>query len=79
VPWRLSDDVEAFADRAWDLLAAGPAEQTVALTIVESLRAGHRWSDSPALFGWYPDGSSSSPTSRTRRRTRSTSGSATGR
>jgi len=55
VPWRLSDDVEAFADRTWDLLAAGPAEQTVALTIVESLRAGHRWSDSPALFGWYLD------------------------
>jgi predicted GNAT family acetyltransferase len=56
VPWRLSHDVGAFADHAWDLLAAGPAEQTVALTIVESLRAGHRWSDAPALFGWHLDG-----------------------
>jgi GNAT superfamily N-acetyltransferase len=56
VPWRLSDDVDAFADRAWDLLAASPAEQTVALTIVESLRVGLRWSDVPALFGWYLDG-----------------------
>jgi predicted GNAT family acetyltransferase len=56
VPWRLSHDVDAFADRAWDLLASRPAEQTVALTIVESLRAGHRWSDSPELFGWYVDG-----------------------
>ena len=55
MPWRLSDDVDAFADHAWDLLASGPAEQTIALTIVESLRAGHRWSDDPALFGWYLD------------------------
>jgi predicted GNAT family acetyltransferase len=56
VPWRLSDDVDAFADRAWDLLAAAPAEQTVALTIIKSLRAGRWWSDSPALFGWYLGG-----------------------
>jgi predicted GNAT family acetyltransferase len=56
VPWRLSDDVDAFADGAWDLLAAAPAEHTVALTIVVSLRAGRWWSDSPALFGWYLDG-----------------------
>ncbi|MEN3281930.1 MAG: hypothetical protein V7607_3070 [Solirubrobacteraceae bacterium] len=56
MPWQLSDDVGVFADHAWDLLAAGPAEQTVALTIVESLRAGHRWSDAPALFGWHLDG-----------------------
>jgi predicted GNAT family acetyltransferase len=55
VPWQLSDDVDAFADHAWDLLAAAPAEQTVALSIVESLRAGQRWSDTPALFGWYAD------------------------
>jgi predicted GNAT family acetyltransferase len=56
VPWRLSDDVDAFADRAWDLLAASPAEQTVALTIVQSLRAGHRWSDTAPVFAWYLDG-----------------------
>ena len=56
MPWRLSDDVDAFADHAWDLLARSPAEQTVALTIVESLRAGYRWSDVAALFGWYLDG-----------------------
>jgi predicted GNAT family acetyltransferase len=56
VPWQLSDDVDAFADHAWELLAGESAQQTVALTIVESLRAGQRWSDTPALFGWYADG-----------------------
>jgi GNAT superfamily N-acetyltransferase len=56
VPWHLTDDVGAFADRAWTLLAASPAEQTVALSIVEQLRAGRRWSDAPALFAWYVDG-----------------------
>jgi GNAT superfamily N-acetyltransferase len=56
VSWRLTDDVDAFADCAWELLATDPARQTVALSIVEQLRAGHRWSDAPALFGWYADG-----------------------
>jgi ribosomal protein S18 acetylase RimI-like enzyme len=55
VPWALSDDVAAFADHAWELLASGPAEQTVALSIVASLRAGQRWSDVPPVFGWYAD------------------------
>jgi ribosomal protein S18 acetylase RimI-like enzyme len=53
VPWALSHDVEAFADRAWELLAGAPAEQTVALSIVTSLRAGQRWSDVAPVFGWY--------------------------
>jgi predicted GNAT family acetyltransferase len=56
VPWRLSDDVGAFAEHAWELLAAAPAEQTVALSIVEQLRAGQRWSDLAPVFGWYTDG-----------------------
>jgi RimJ/RimL family protein N-acetyltransferase len=56
VPWHLTEDVDAFAERAWDLLAADPAEQTVTLTIVEFLRAGRRYSDAPALFGWCVDG-----------------------
>jgi RimJ/RimL family protein N-acetyltransferase len=55
VPWHLSDDVEEFADHAWDLLARDPTEQTVALSIVESLRQGHRWSEVAPVFGWYPD------------------------
>jgi GNAT superfamily N-acetyltransferase len=56
VPWHLSDDVEEFADHTWDLLARDPTEQTVALSIVESLRVGHRWSEIAPMFGWYPDG-----------------------
>ena len=55
MPWALSNDVEAFADQAWELLASAPAEQTVALSIVASLRAGQRWSDVPPVFGWYTD------------------------
>ena len=56
MPWHLTDDVDLFAEHAWDLLAADPAEQTVTLTIVEFLRAGRRYSDAPALFGWCVDG-----------------------
>jgi GNAT superfamily N-acetyltransferase len=52
VPWTLSNDVEAFADQTWELLASRSAEQTVALSIVASLRAGQRWSDVPPVFGW---------------------------
>jgi predicted GNAT family acetyltransferase len=56
VPWLLTDDVEAFADRAWPLLAARPVEQTVALTVIQALRAGHHWSDVPPVLAWYEDG-----------------------
>jgi predicted GNAT family acetyltransferase len=53
VPWRLTDDVEVYASHAWELLAADPAQHTVPLTLVESLRAGQRWSDERMVFGWY--------------------------
>jgi predicted GNAT family acetyltransferase len=56
VPWQLSRDLEAFADRTWDLLARGPVEHTVALTIVQQLRRGQRWSDAAPVFGWFEDG-----------------------
>jgi predicted GNAT family acetyltransferase len=56
VSWHLTDDVGAYADHVWDLLARDPAGQTVALTIIESARGGHRWSDEPMLFGWFDDG-----------------------
>jgi GNAT superfamily N-acetyltransferase len=54
--WRFTEDPGTYADNAWNLLAADPAEQTVALTVAASARAGHRWSDEPMLFGWYDDG-----------------------
>jgi predicted GNAT family acetyltransferase len=56
VGWQLTDDVAAYADRVWDLLARNPVEHTIALTVIASVRAGHRWSDDPMLFGWYEDG-----------------------
>ena len=56
VPWRLTSDVEEYAERTWDLLTASPAEHTIALTVLERVRAGRRWSDEPLLFGWFEDG-----------------------
>jgi predicted GNAT family acetyltransferase len=54
--WRFTADPATYADRAWDLLAATPAEHTVSLTIIESALRGVHWSDEPMLFGWYDDG-----------------------
>ena len=51
--WRFTDDVEVFATHVWDLLAADPAGNTIALTVVEGVRAGRRWSEEPMLFGWH--------------------------
>jgi predicted GNAT family acetyltransferase len=56
LPWRLTSDVEEYAERTSDLLLSSPVEHTVALTVLESIRRGHRWSDEPMLFGWYEDG-----------------------
>lgn len=53
MPWHFTDDVEVYAERTWALLATRPAEQTIALTVVQNVRAGHRWSAEPMLFGWY--------------------------
>jgi GNAT superfamily N-acetyltransferase len=56
VPWEFTDDVEVYAEHAWDLLAVAPVANTVALTVIESVRAGRRWSEDPMLFGWYEAG-----------------------
>src|ERR1700709_1467461 len=53
MPWVFTDDVEEYFSRAWDVLAAQRAENTIALTVIDSARAGHRWSADPMLFGWY--------------------------
>ena len=53
MPWHFTDEVEAYAERTWDLLAARPAENTIALTVIESVRAGHGRYSKPMLFGWY--------------------------
>lgn len=55
--WTLTDDIEHFAPRVWDLLAGEPARHTIALTVIDSLRAGRRFSADPMLFGVYEDAS----------------------
>ena len=56
VPWRLTSDVDEFAERTWDLLIASPAEHTIPLTVLERVRSGRPWSDEPMLFGWHEEG-----------------------
>jgi RimJ/RimL family protein N-acetyltransferase len=52
VPWRFSEDVEPYAERVLPLLSADPAAHTVALTVIDTVRGGHTWSDAPMLWGW---------------------------
>jgi RimJ/RimL family protein N-acetyltransferase len=52
VTWRFSEDVEPYAEAVLPLLRQNPAARTVALTVIDALRAGHRFSDQPKLFGW---------------------------
>ena len=40
--WRLSDDFERYAERTAGLLTSDPAEHTVPLTVLESIRGGQR-------------------------------------
>lgn len=56
MPWEITDDVEVYAERVWQLLAADPAGNTIALTVIETVRAGRRWSDEAMVFGWHDDG-----------------------
>lgn len=53
--WHLTDDAEAFSAQARPLLIEHPVEQTLALTVLERARTGHRWSDEPMVFGWHTD------------------------
>jgi hypothetical protein len=50
--WHLTKDVEAYAARAWDLLAADPEASTVGLTIIESVRAGRTYGEITPTYGW---------------------------
>jgi len=51
--WTITDDPEEFAATALPLLLAEPVANTVALTVLDSVRAGHRYSDRPMTFAWY--------------------------
>src|SRR4051812_16493396 len=54
--WRFTTDVETYAASVWHLLADDPVKHTVALSVIESVRAGHRWSDGQMLFASFDDG-----------------------
>jgi predicted GNAT family acetyltransferase len=55
--WRLTSDIEAYAESTWELLARNPVDHTVALSVLEAVRAGHRWSaHGQMVFGHYEDG-----------------------
>lgn len=56
MPWSFSDDPHRYAEHVLDLLTARPDANTVALTVLETLRAGQRFSDVAPLFGWYETG-----------------------
>ena len=55
MPWRFTDEVEVYAGKVWDLLARNPEQQTVALSVIESTRAGRTWGGTP-VFGFHEDG-----------------------
>jgi len=54
--WQFTDEVQTYARWTWPLLAANPARNTIALTVIENVRAGRRWSSEPMTFGWFTSG-----------------------
>lgn len=56
MPWSFSDDPHRYAEHVLDLLTARPDANTVALTVLETVRAGQRFSDLDPLFGWFEAG-----------------------
>jgi len=54
--WQFTDQVQTYARRTWPLLAAAPARNTIALTVIENVLAGRRWSSEAMTFGWFTAG-----------------------
>ncbi|MDQ1720870.1 MAG: hypothetical protein QOI26_604 [Pseudonocardiales bacterium] len=54
--WSFTADPDRYAERVLDLLSARPDANTVALTVLETVRAGQRFSDTDPLFGWFEAG-----------------------
>ncbi|MDQ1743826.1 MAG: hypothetical protein QOE23_2165 [Pseudonocardiales bacterium] len=55
MPWSFSADPESYAEQVLDLLSARPDANTIALTVLETVRAGQRFSEAEPLFGWFTD------------------------
>ncbi|MEO7262584.1 MAG: GNAT family N-acetyltransferase [Jatrophihabitantaceae bacterium] len=54
--WTFTHDPERYAEHVLDLLSSRPDANTVALTVLETVRAGQRFSDVEPLFGWFQAG-----------------------
>lgn len=53
MPWSFSNDPHRYAEHVLDLLTARPDANTVPLTVLETLRAGQRFSAVDPVFGWF--------------------------
>ena len=53
--WTVTEDPNEFAKAALPLLRRDPISNTIALTVLDNLIAGHRFSEAPMTFGWYDD------------------------
>ncbi|HEY1319973.1 MAG TPA: GNAT family N-acetyltransferase [Streptosporangiaceae bacterium] len=55
--WTLTQDVGEYLAAAGDMLRSQPAQNTLMLTIAESLRArgGHAFGEADPLFGWWDE------------------------
>lgn len=56
VTWRWTNQVETYTRWTWPLLAGDPVRNTIALTVIENLRAGRSRSSEPMTFGWFMSG-----------------------
>ena len=56
MPWSFSADPHRYAEHVLGLLTEQPDANTVALTVLETLRAGQRFSDADPLFAWFEAG-----------------------
>jgi GNAT superfamily N-acetyltransferase len=55
MPWTISEDLDEFAGQAGPFLRQRPAQNTVELTVIETLRATglHTFGADAPLFGWW--------------------------
>lgn len=58
MPWHITEDVDEFLAGAGDFLRSRPVENTVLLTIADTvrLRGPHAYGDGTPIFGWCHDG-----------------------
>jgi predicted GNAT family acetyltransferase len=53
--WTITGDHEAFEAAALPLLLRDPVANTVALSVLDSLRRGHHFGEQPATLAWYTE------------------------